>query len=217
MQFTGLATGMVLLALLILWLGVRALWRGRWFLAWLRGTCGLAVILLALLTGALAYDLSTYQQRQSGVTLATLHVGTGDNGRYRATLDDGSGDRSLLLDGELWGMDVQVLEWSGLARLIGLQPGYRLSELNARFLSIEQQNAAQYSEQQLARSWFGLDVWQLLQWAGGSLPFIEAGMAKLSFIPLADGASYGVEWLPTGLQARPLNEEARQALRHWVD
>lgn len=217
MQFTALAVGIAALALLVLWFGLRTLVRGRWFLAWLRGTFGLSVIALALLAGALAYDISTYKERQSGVALATLHVGTADHDRYRITLDDGSGARSLLLDGELWGMDVQVLDWSGPANLIGLQPGYRLHELNARFLGIEQQNAAQYTEQSLTDNRFGLDVWQLLQQVGGSLPFVSANMARLSFIPLADGASYRVEWLPTGLQARPMNDEARQALRNWVE
>lgn len=217
MQFTALAVGIGVLALVVLWFGLRTLLRGRWFLAWLRGTCGLAVIMLALLTGALAYDISTYKERQSGTAIAMLHVGIGDHDRYRITFDDGSGSsRTLLLDGELWGLSVRVLDWGGLASVIGLQPGYRLNELNARFLSIEQQNTAQYIEQPLTQSWPGLDVWQLLQWNGG-LPFAEASLARLSFIPLADGASYRVEWLPTGLQARPMNDEARRALRNWVE
>lgn len=216
MQFTGLAVGVALLALLILWLGLSILWRGRWFLAWLRGSCGLAVVLLALLGAALAYDLSTYREQQSGSTLATLTVGNGNNDRYRVTLNDGTSSHQLLLDGELWGLNVQVLDWRGLASLIGLQPGYRIAELNARFLGIEQQNAAQYLEQPLAPSKFGLDVWQMVQWIGG-LPFVEAKMVKLSFIPLVENASYSIEWLPTGLQARPVNEPARQALRNWVE
>lgn len=216
MQFTGLAVGVALLALLVLWLGLRILWRGRWFLAWLRGSCGLAVVLLALLGAALAYDLSTYREQQSGSTLATLTVGNGNNDRYRVTLNDGTSSHQLLLDGELWGLNVQVLDWRGLASLIGLQPGYRIAELNARFLGIEQQNAAQYLEQPLAPSRFGLDVWQMVQWIGG-LPFVEAKMVKLSFIPLVENASYSIEWLPTGLQARPVNEPARQALRNWVE
>ena len=217
MQFTGLAVGIAALALLVLWLGLRILWSGRWFLAWLRGSAGLAVVLLALAGAGLAYDISTYQEQASGRSVATLNVGLGDNDRYRVSIEDGRGSRQLLLDGELWGLDVQVLDWHGLASLIGLQPGYRLAELNARFLGIEQQNAAQYSEQQLAHSWFGLDVWQAIQLAGGSLPFVEAKLIRLNFIPLTDGASYSVEWLPTGLQARPLNDEARQALQSWVE
>ncbi|TDQ39594.1 hypothetical protein [Thiopseudomonas denitrificans] len=217
MQFTGLAVGVGALALLVLWLGVRILWRGHWFLAWLRGSLGLTVILLALLAGGLAYDIHSYQQQQQGKRIAVLKVGSGDNDRYRVTLDDGRNSWQFLLDGELWGMDVQLLDWHGLASLIGLQPGYRLSGINARFLGIEQQNAAQYPEQPLARSWWGLDVWQGMQLAGGSLPFVEAKLVRLSFIPLADNAEYGIEWLPTGLQAKPLNEQARQALRNWVE
>lgn len=217
MQFTGLAIVMAVLALLIFWLGLRMLWRGHWFLAWLRGSFGLGVVVLALLAAGLAYDLSSYQEQSAGRSVASLNVGPGDNDRYRVSIGDGRTSRQLLLDGELWGLDVRVLDWHGLARLIGLKPGYRLDELNARFLGIEQQNAAQYSEQKLAQSSFGLDFWQTVQLAGGNLPFVEAKLIRLSFIPLTDDASYSVEWLPTGLQARPLNDEARQALQGWVE
>lgn len=217
MQFTGLAIGVAGLALLILWLGIRILWRGRWFLAWLRGCLGLGVIATALLAGALAYDISTYRELLSGKSIAILEVNSGDHQRHRITLNDGGVSRQFLLDGELWGVSVEVLDWHGLASLIGLQSGYRLAEVNARFLAIEQQNAAQYSEQNVAIGWPWVDFWQLLQYLGGSLPFVEAKQARLSFIPLADGARYSVEWLPTGLQAKPLNDEAKQAVRSWVE
>lgn len=217
MQFTGLAIGVALLALLVLWLGVRILWHGRWFLAWLRGSFGLGVIAVALLSGLLAYDISTYREQLSGKSIATLEVATGEHQRHRITLNDGRTSLQFLLDGELWGMNVQVLDWHGLANLIGLQPGYRLAEVNARFLSIEQQSTAQYSEQQLATAWPRLDFWLMLQSIGGNLPFVEAKTAKLNFIPLVNGARYSVEWLPTGLQAKPLNDEAKRAVRSWVE
>lgn len=217
MQFTGLAIGVAVLALLVLWLGVRILWRGRWFLAWLRGSLGLGIILIALLGGSLAYDISTYREQLSGKSIAILEVSSGEHQRHRITLNDGRDSQQFLLDGELWGMNVQVLDWHGLASLIGLRPGYRLAEVNARFLAIEQQSAAQYSEQQFVADWPGVDFWQLLQHLGGSLPFVEAKQARLSFIPLVDGARYSVEWLPTGLQAKPLNNEAKKAVRSWVE
>ncbi len=44
MQFTALAVDLVTLTLLILWFGLRILVRRSWLLAWLRGTCGLALM-----------------------------------------------------------------------------------------------------------------------------------------------------------------------------
>lgn len=217
MQFTGLAVGVAILALLILVLGLRILWRGRWFLAWLRGSLGLGVLALAGLAGLVAYDVTTYQEQQASQSVALLHVGTGSSQtRYQVTLEYSGGTRQFLLDGELWGMQVQQLDWHGIAKLIGLQPGYRVAEVNARFLGMEQQNAARYTAYSLKPAW-SFDLWQVLQRLGGRLSFVEAKAATLGFIPLVEGGSYRVEWLPTGLQVKPLNAEAREAIHSWVD
>lgn len=217
MQFTGLAAGLVVPGLIVLVLGLRMLWRGGWFMVWLRATCGLCLIALAALCALLAYDLGTYREQQSGQSIAQLEVGHGDQGRHRVTLSDGRQVHQFLLDGELWGLDVQQLDWRGLASLIGLKPGYRLFAANARFLSIEQQNLARYQEQPLSRSLLGVDLWQWLQQAGGRVALVEADLTRLNFIPLVEGARYSVEWLPTGLQARPQNDIAREALSNWVE
>ncbi|MBS7325225.1 MAG: hypothetical protein KIG85_01220 [Thiopseudomonas sp.] len=217
MQFTGLAAGLAVPGLIVLVLGLRILWSGGWFVIWLRATCGLCLIALAALSALLAYDVGTYREQQSGHSIAMLEVGSGDQGRHRVTLSDGQQVQHFLLDGELWGLDVQQLDWRGLASLIGLKPGYRLLAANARFLSIEQQNEARYQEQRLSRSLLGVDLWQWLQQAGGRVALVEAELARLSFIPLVEGARYSVEWLPTGLQAKPQNDIAREALSNWVE
>ena len=49
------------------------------------------------------------------------------------------------------------------------------------------------------------------------MALVEAELARLSFIPLVEGARYSVEWLPTGLQAKPQNDIAREALSNWVE
>ena len=217
MQFMGLAVVLGVLALIILWLGARTLGHGNWFLAWLRGTVGLGLIVLALFAGALAYDLSTYREQLSDKNIAVLSVHTTENGLHQIRLDDGQNRQNFLLDGELWGMDVRVLKWKGVASLIGLQTGYRMDVMNGRYLAIEQQNAALYPEAQLSPSWLGIDLWRWLQNIGGSLPFVSAEMARVSYIPLENEARYGLEWLPTGLQVRPMNSVAELALQNWVE
>lgn len=217
MQFIALAILAGVLALLSLGLGARVLWKGPWLLAWLRGCMGTGLIAVAILLGLLGYDLSTYHERTSDTAVAVVSIRAGSNGLYQITLIEGEHSRQFLLDGEQWGLDVRLLDWKGLAQLIGLQPGYRLESMQGRYLTLEQQTAALYPQQMLGKSLLGIDAWQ---WVHSLLPnnsWLNTRREGVQYVPLHDGARYELNWLPTGLQARPLNDIAEQELQHWVD
>ena len=72
MQHDGLAWFTGLLALLALFIAARILFSPNWFLAWLRGTAGLAFLALALLVGVVAYDLRSYDAQVQDKPLVTL-------------------------------------------------------------------------------------------------------------------------------------------------
>lgn len=217
MQFTGLAVTAALLALVVLWLGARTLWQGPWLLAWLRGCLGAGLLAAAVILGLLGYDFSTYQERLSGQQVAVVSIRTANNGLFQVTLIEGQQSRQFMLEGEQWGLDARVLEWRGVTQLIGLQPGYRLASMQGRYLAMEQQLMSRYPEQQLKQSLLGLDIWQLVHdWARHN-PLLEARRESVHYMALHDGARYELSWLPTGLQARPLNDVAEQELEHWVE
>lgn len=217
MQFTGLAILAGILALVILWLGIRLLWRGPWLLVWLRGCAGTGLLVAAVLLGMLGYDLSTYHERISDKTVAVVSIRAGQNNLYQITLIEGEHSRQFVLDGEQWGLDVRLLDWKGLARLIGLQPGYRLDSMQGRYLSLEQQATALYPQQPLNDSLLGIDAWQWVHSLIRNNSLLDTRREGIQYVPLHDGARYELNWLPTGLQARPLNDIAEQELQHWVD
>lgn len=107
-----------------------------------------------------------------------------------------------------------MLRWSGLAALIGLEPGYRLQALSGRYLSVEQQEQARHTRVLLTSS-TAVPVWDWLRSLDWSVPFIEPQTQRVSFIPLVDGAAFQIEQSATGLLATPVNPEARQALKDW--
>ncbi|SIQ90797.1 hypothetical protein [Aquipseudomonas alcaligenes] len=215
MQYDGLAWFTGLLALLALFIAARILFAPNWFLAWLRGTAGLAFLALALLIGVIAYDLRSYDPQVQGKPLVTLSFSADGPQRYRVNLLEGGEEREVTLEGDLWQLDARLLGWKGLAALIGLQPGYRLEKLSGRFLAIEQQQSARFARVALAESPYGIDLWRWLRLGQRDLFLFEAQAARVTYLPIADGAVFSVSLGPTGLMAQPMNQVAQQALKDW--
>lgn len=215
MQYDGLAWFTGLLALLALFIAARILFAPRWLLAWLRGTAGLLVLALALLVGVVAYDLRSYDVQVQDRPFLTLTFAADGPQRYRVNLLEGSKEREVVLEGDLWQLDARLLGWKGLAALIGLEPGYRLEKLSGRFLAIEQQQAARHAQVQLAASPYGIDLWHWLRLTRRDLFLFDPQAARVTYLPIADGAAFSVSLSPTGLLARPLNPAAERALKDW--
>ncbi|XQE68797.1 hypothetical protein ACOAPY_09660 [Pseudomonas sp. P3C3] len=215
MQYDGLAWFTGLLALLALFIAARILFAPNWFLAWLRGTAGLAFLALALLIGVVAYDLRSYDPQVRDKPLVTLSFSADGPQRYRVNLLEGGEEREVTLEGDLWQLDARLLGWKGLAALIGLQPGYRLEKLSGRFLAIEQQQSARFAQVALAESPYGIDLWRWLRLGQRDLFLFEAQAARVTYLPIADGAVFSVSLGPTGLMAQPMNQVAQQALKDW--
>ncbi len=215
MQYDGLAWFTGLLALLALFIAARILFAPNWFLAWLRGTAGLAFLALALLIGVIAYDLRRYDPQVQDKPLVTLSFSADGPQRYRVNLLEGGEEREVTLEGDLWQLDARLLGWKGLAALIGLQPGYRLEKLSGRFLAIEQQQSARFARVALAESPYGIDLWRWLRLGQRDLFLFEPQAARVTYLPIADGAVFSVSLGPTGLMAQPMNQVAQQALKDW--
>lgn len=215
MQYDGLAWFTGLLALLALFIAARILFAPNWFLDWLRGTAGLAFLALALLIGVIAYDLRSYDPQVQDKPLVTLSFSADGPQRYRVNLLEGGEEREVTLEGDLWQLDARLLGWKGLAALIGLQPGYRLEKLSGRFLAIEQQQSARFARVALAESPYGIDLWRWLRLGQRDLFLFEPQAARVTYLPIADGAVFSVSLGPTGLMAQPMNQVAQQALKDW--
>lgn len=214
MQYDGLAWATALLAVLAVLVAARILFNSHWFLGWLRGTCGLAFLALAGLVGLVAYDLYSYAPLPQDKPLVTLSF-QADGPRYRVSLLEGGRERSVTLEGDLWQLDARLLQWKGLAALIGLQPGYRLEKLSGRFLAIEQQSLAQHAQVELAQSPYGVDLWRWLRLGQHDLFLFDPQARRVTYLPIADEAVYAVSLTPTGLLAQPMNQAAKQALQDW--
>lgn len=213
MQYDGLAWVIAFVALLALLVAARILFDRHWFLGWLRGMAGLAFIALAGLVGLVAWDLSRYDPLPQERPLATLSFKLLSPQRFEVTLLEGGRERRVELAGDLWQLDARVLEWKGLARLIGLAPGYRLEDLSGRFLAVEQQ--AQGRKVSLAGDAFGVDLWRWLRDGQHDLLTFVPRAGRVNYLPMANDAVFAVRYGPGGLMAEPMNPAAQQALKDW--
>ncbi|WP_313026421.1 hypothetical protein [Pseudomonas lopnurensis] len=216
MQYLGLAIVVALLAVIVLLVALRLLLGGRWFLGWLRGTCGFLILACAGVIGLVAYDVSRYVPLPADQPLVTLSFESQGPQRYEVRLQQqGKGERTAILEGDLWQLDLHVLRWKNLAELIGLESGYRLERLSGRYLAVEQQDRARYGQAVLTDKPLGMDAWKWLQLGQRDLLFVEAQALRVNYMPIADGAVYAIDLAPTGLLARPMNAAATQALKDW--
>ncbi|WP_313084809.1 hypothetical protein [Pseudomonas sp.] len=215
MQYLGLGLVIGLLALMVALVALRVLLTGHWVLGWLRGMFGMLGAMLAVLVGMAAWDMTTYRPIPVGNEIANLSFQADGEQRYRMQLEEKGQSRFVTLEGDLWQLDVQVLRWSGLAALIGLEPGYRLGMLSGRYLAVEQQDQAHHPYVKLEQSWRGIDVWGALRECRCTSVMLDAQLIRGSFLPITDGARYRIELTHTGLLAKPDNAVAEQALSDW--
>lgn len=215
MQYLGLAAVVALLASIVALVALRVLVGGHWLLGWLRGTFGMLVLVLAGLVGMVALDLTTYRPLPDGTPLASLLFRADGPQRYQVVLTEGERPQFLTLEGDLWQVDLREVRWQGLAALIGLTPGYRLQALSGRYLAVEQQDKAHHPYLELTHSRGGVDFWAWLQRCRCGLVLVEARARRVTYLPIADGAKYDLEMVPTGLLAKPANAAAERALQDW--
>ncbi|WP_259754218.1 hypothetical protein [Pseudomonas sp. GCEP-101] len=213
MQYDGLAWVVAFVALLALVVAARILFDRHWFLGWLRGTVGLLFVAIAALVALVAWDLRSYDPLPAERPLATLSFHKVAEQRFEVTLLQGNDERRVELAGDLWQLDARVLEWKGLARLIGLAPGYRLQDLSGRFLAVEQQSLGR--KVALADEVPGVDLWRWLRDGQHDLLTFVPKAGRVNYLPMADQAVFAVRYGAGGLIAEPMNAAANQALKEW--
>ena len=212
MQYIGLAVLVACLALLLLYLTLRLGWRLEWLLGWLKGCVLLILLAMCTVIGLLAWELSRFTPITDGARAATLEFGHNGPQQHQARVTSNGVTQQLLVHGELWELDVQVLRWAGLPSLLGLEDGYRLNNLSGRYLTLEQQRemgASLAGPLHSTPPW--RDAWRVLDKLNLSWLYTDAFVIR--FMPIADGARYAVEIGATGLSPVALNPQALEAMK----
>lgn len=183
----------------------------------------LVFMLIAVACFLLASNLYTYERLVYEQPVAEVSFEQLDEQQYRVKIRslDSAFQRDVVLQGDEWQLDAQVLTWQGLATLFGLDANYRLHRIAGRYSDID-------DEQQRARSVFSLvrkqhpvdderiDLWQFARRHHNWLHWVDAAYGSAVFLPMTDGAKYAVSISRTGLIARPANKVAKKAVSQWI-
>jgi len=136
-------------------------------------------------------------------------------GEYTARLMiEGEVDRLLQLRGDEWQMDARVVNWKPPATLLGLDPIYQLDRLSGRYSDIDDEMSEKRTVHALSEE-LPLDVWRVARKFPVLMPGVDAYYGTATFLPMADGARFEVTLTRTALIARPVNEQAREAVGQW--
>ena len=216
MVYTSLAGILIAVAFVVIVFAGRLLFRGRWFLGWLKGMTGFIMLTAAFFLATAAIDFYSYNNFKSEQAIATLGFTREGGQHFRVSLVEPDGlERFYDLKGDLWQLDARILKWDNTLVALGLSTGYRLDRLSGRYYSLEDESEAERSIHQLNPGSKQLDIWQLLHSSGYSLGFLDANYGSATYLPMADGALFAVSLSNTGLLARPLNDPARDAVKSW--
>jgi hypothetical protein len=216
MNLQSFSIAFLLLGVLLAVIGIRSLWRARFWSAGTTLIFSAMLIALASLTFVVASNLYTYSRLTYESPVADLIFKATGPQHYQATLIRApSGEMQVFaVNGDEWQLDARVLKWRGWATLLGFDAQFRLERLSGRYLDIEQERNAPRTVYELSDN-PGLDLWAQSIDHPRWVPFVDAVYGSAAFLPMADGARYRVTMSQTGLLARPMNTTATSAIERW--
>lgn len=215
MVYIGLAIGIGVLSILLLYVGLRIILRTGWFLGFIRGCCAALFIAMAAFVALAAYDIYSYQQLNEPKAIATLSMRELAPQEFEVNLlfDDGQ-EQSFELKGDQWQIDARIIRWPSFGKLFRLKPGFRLDRISGRYYALGHERDSERSVYSLHDS-VSVDVWQLLQNHYRQLSLQRTTFGSATFMPLVNDGLYEVSLSASGLAAKPLNDKASEALNQW--
>ncbi len=204
-----------ILALLFLRPVFGQLRRGRFVRA--TGSIAVSASAAALATAAVLVCMSyvSYKRLVAEKPVALIEFSRESGNEYTARLMlDGELDRMLPIRGDEWQLDARVLTWKPPATILGLDPVYQLERLSGRYSSVDRELTEPRTVHSLAEE-RPLDLWNLAREYPSWTPGVDAFYGTATYLPLADGARFSITLSRDALVARPVNEQARQAVGTW--
>lgn len=208
---------LVILGLIALYFARKFLGGNRWVMGWVRGSIGLAFVLVAALIFLVVKDFLSYKNLLDETALVTLSIEKKGEQTYTVEVDFlvEAIHEVYEIKGDLWQMDAKIIRWLGVFRAMGIKPGYKLDRLSGRYYSLEEERREDRTVYQLQEEEFGIDVWSWLQTNQDIVPWVDAVYGSATYLPLEDGAIYKVNLSSTGLVAVPVNKIAKEAVGQW--
>jgi hypothetical protein len=207
-----LASVLIVVVLILLFLAGKTLLSSGWFVKWLKGMLGIVALSTAVFGTVFAFDLFTYSNSKEGEVIATLKFNQLSSQEYEVEFVGVKGLAKLYrLKGDLWQLDVRLIHT--LAMFGGGLPSYKIERLSGRYLSLEEEKGRERSVYGFVDSPL-VDTWPWL-YGQSWVPMIKASQGSAAYMPMVDGAIYQVALTQQGLKALPVNNQAKVSAESW--
>jgi len=216
MLYTLVALAVVLVAAFIAYRALKMLWLSSWFMGWVKGMFGLSLLVLGVGIGVVAYDIYSYKQILVGQPVATINFETIENQYFDAVVVDTNGKQQRFsLYGDQWQLDARIIKWQGYFSGFNIKPAYRLDRLSGRYYDLHQETTEKRSNYSIVKSPLQLDLWQVIHQYPKWFSVLDANYGSARYLPMKHGALYEISLTNTGLNVRPLNDVASNAMSEW--
>lgn len=201
---------LVVAGLLLLLFSTYLLFKRGWFLAWLKGSLAIALVVGGVFSLLSLLDVLSYKQLLSEVPIATISIYEKADQYYDLTLVDGdSNEHRFDIYGDQWQLDARLLTWVGPLAAVGQKPLYRLDRISGRYVSLEQARNDEQSVFSLEQSRF-VDLWQVFNQFN---TWIDVSYGSAVYMPMENGAVFSVYLTAKGMNVRPINSIAKKVLK----
>jgi len=201
--------------LFVLFISLYSLIRGRWVLAFLKGsfaTLGLFVSLFGLF---LVWQSNDFQLVASETKVGDVYINKQGLQRFQVTLlRPETAEQSFVLYGDNWQLDARVMSWDGLPKWLTPSASYRLERLSGRYNSIIQERGLERSLYSVHSEKVGDQVWDWLS-EFPLVPGLSLKYGSSIYVPMIDQGVYEVWISSTGLKVRPGSKITNSALEQW--
>ena len=194
---------------------LRLVRRGRMLRASSAFVSGAMSVMLGAIAAMVLISYLGYERLTSEQLVGVIEFSRNAPEEFTARLMiDGELDRLLTLRGDEWQIDARVITWQPPATILGLEPVYQLERLSGRYSDIERERNGARTVHALAEE-RPLDLWSLARKFPRLSPGVDAYYGTATYLPMADGARYRVTLSRDALIARPVNDQARDAVGDW--
>ena len=185
--------------------------RRKIFSAGINGLVGFSLAMTGGFLSLLLLNIQTYHQLTREVELAEIIIGQNTGKGVPVHLVTQKQDKTYLFDAAEWRLDARFLKWKPWMSLVGKDPVVRLESLEERGSAIQPAHSLKRYDLVTGNEWLDDFVTEMSQHMG----LIDSLYGSSVYMPMLNGARYQITASLSGLVARPLNREAKQAVIEW--
>lgn len=210
-SYSAFSVGLVLFAATLLFAASKILFRGGWWLGFVRGFVGFSCLLLALMSLLVGVNLSSYQALEEGQVGFYVSFKEIAKQQYQVSL--------LNVDnGNVYDLDMQGDSWQIVIKRLRLLSNtkayYKADHLQSRYYALEQERMAAQKPISLLSDALGVDIAKWLKSYGQGR--WTKNFLRSAFVPVSDGARYAVFVTQDGLEIKAENAAAKEAIEQWL-